>query len=171
MVAVWLPPSIGGAMTNVALAFLGKVVVNLNYTSSPDVVRSCSCQCRIRHVLTARAFLHRIPMEVPPGVTLHFVEDLVKTFSRFQKVSTMLLIWLLPRFVMEHWVLGLGKHKAEDLATVIFSSGSTGEPKGVMLTHANVSANVEGIIQAINPTPRDRLFGIPPFFHSFAATW
>jgi acyl-[acyl-carrier-protein]-phospholipid O-acyltransferase/long-chain-fatty-acid--[acyl-carrier-protein] ligase len=56
------------------------------------------------------------------------------------------------------------------LATVVFSSGSTGEPKGVMLTHRNLSANVESIVQAIDPGPTDRLLGILPFFHSFGYT-
>src|SRR5438093_37475 len=56
------------------------------------------------------------------------------------------------------------------LATIIFSSGSTGDPKGVMLTHANIAANCESIIQAIDPVPSDRILGILPFFHSFGYT-
>ena len=58
----------------------------------------------------------------------------------------------------------------DDLATVIFSSGSTGEPKGVMLTHGNIAANAESMIQAIDLEPRDRLLGVLPFFHSFGYT-
>ena len=53
---------------------------------------------------------------------------------------------------------------------MIFSSGSTGEPKGVVLTHANIAANAESIIQAVDPGPRDRLLGVLPFFHSFGYT-
>src|SRR5207247_536285 len=68
------------------------------------------------------------------------------------------------------WILKLGGHQPGDLATIIFSSGSTGDPKGVMLTHANVAANAESIIQAIDPKPSDRLLGILPFFHSFGYT-
>src|SRR5207248_1238080 len=62
------------------------------------------------------------------------------------------------------------RHSIEGLATVIFSSGSTGEPKGVMLSHRNVMANVESMIQLTGLTPRDRLLGVLPFFHSFGYT-
>jgi acyl-[acyl-carrier-protein]-phospholipid O-acyltransferase/long-chain-fatty-acid--[acyl-carrier-protein] ligase len=67
-------------------------------------------------------------------------------------------------------VLGLAGHRLDDVATIIFSSGSTGEPKGVMLTHANIAANVESMIQAINHRPADRILGVLPFFHSFGYT-
>ncbi len=64
----------------------------------------------------------------------------------------------------------LGKHSIEEVATVIFSSGSTGEPKGVMLSHGNVAANAESMIQATSLGPRDRILGVLPFFHSFGYT-
>ena len=69
-----------------------------------------------------------------------------------------------------HWVLGLSRHTTAGLATVIFSSGSTGEPKGVMLTHGNIAANVESMIQAANFLPKDRILGVLPLFHSFGYT-
>src|SRR5262249_18225022 len=56
MVGLWIPPSVGGAFANIALAFLGKTSVNLNYTAGPENVQSAIRQCGVRHVLTSRLF-------------------------------------------------------------------------------------------------------------------
>ncbi len=80
------------------------------------------------------------------------------------------MVVLLPGWFLEYCVLRLGRHSLDDLATVIFSSGSTGEPKGVMLTHGNIAANVESMIQAVSLRPSDRALGVLPFFHSFGYT-
>ena len=170
MVGLWVPPSAGGALTNVALAFLRKTAVNLNYSATMPVVQSAIRQCGIRKVLTSRLFTAKIPLDPGPGVELIYVDDFRKEITTWQRIRALLGILLLPRFVQEYWILGLGIHTIDDLATVIFSSGSTGEPKGVMLTHANIAANCESIIQAIDPGPSDRLLGILPFFHSFGYT-
>ena len=62
----------------------------------------------------------------------------------------------------------------DQLATVIFSSGSTGDPKGVMLTHFNLMSNISQVCQVFMLDGRDKILGILPFFHSFgfmAALW
>jgi acyl-[acyl-carrier-protein]-phospholipid O-acyltransferase/long-chain-fatty-acid--[acyl-carrier-protein] ligase len=105
-----------------------------------------------------------------PGVELIYLEDFRKNVSAYQKISSFLAVILLPAFVMERWILRISSHKSDDLVTVVFSSGSTGDPKGVMLTHGNIAANVESMIQAIDPRPTDRLLGVLPFFHSFGYT-
>ncbi len=81
-----------------------------------------------------------------------------------------LMALLTPTFILEHWILRLSRHTINDLATVIFSSGSTGEPKGVMLTHGNIAANAESMIQAAGLEAHDRLLGVLPLFHSFGYT-
>ena len=170
MVGLWLPPSAGGAIANMALTCLGKTVVNLNYTSAPNIVQSAIRQCNIRRVLTSRLVTHKLPLDPGPGVELVYIEDFRKGIGNWERFRTMAGVWLLPGWVHEYWLMGLGKHNVNDLATVIFSSGSTGDPKGVMLTHGNVAANAESMIQAIDPAPQDRLLGILPFFHSFGYT-
>ncbi len=170
MVALWLPPGAGGALSNIALALLGKTSVNLNYTVGPDSIQSALRQCGIRHVLTARRFTSRVPLDVGPGVELIHLDDLLPKVTKGQKLRAFLKVLLLPRFVLEKWVLGLGNHRADGPATIIFSSGSTGEPKGVMLSHGNVMANVESMIQVINLAADDRFLCVLPFFHSFGYT-
>src|SRR5436853_7289146 len=67
-------------------------------------------------------------------------------------------------------LLAPGDRDPDSLATVIFSSGSTGVPKGVMLSHRNVLANLEGMAQVFWVADEDRLMGVLPFFHSFGFT-
>jgi len=170
MVGLWLPPSLGGALANIVVAFLGKTAVNLNYTATTPVIQSAIRQCGVRRILTSRLFTAKLPLDPGPDVELIYFEDFRKQISTWQRVRAFIGILLLPGFVQERWILKLGGHTIDDLATVIFSSGSTGDPKGVMLTHSNVAANAESMIQAIDPGPKDRLFGILPFFHSFGYT-
>jgi long-chain acyl-CoA synthetase len=59
----------------------------------------------------------------------------------------------------------------EALAAILYTSGTTGRPKGAMLSHANLSANAEAVMQALGLTPgRDRILVVLPMFHAFAAT-
>ncbi|MFO0867300.1 MAG: AMP-binding protein, partial [Gemmataceae bacterium] len=169
MVGLWLPPAPGAVIANICVSFLRKTAVNLNYTANQDVVQKSITQCGIKHVLTSKLFLHKVPLELNPGVEFVYLEDFRKDIGTFERLRTWLSVFIWPRFLLER-ILGLHKHTAEDLATVIFSSGSTGDPKGIMLTHANIAANCESVIQAIDPLPQDRLFGILPFFHSFGYT-
>jgi acyl-[acyl-carrier-protein]-phospholipid O-acyltransferase / long-chain-fatty-acid--[acyl-carrier-protein] ligase len=170
MVGVWMPPSVGGALANIALALLGKVSVNLNYTASAEVVQSAVRQCGLRRIITAQQFTHRVKLDPGPGVELIHLEDFRKSVTTAQRVLSALSVFLVPGILQERWLLGLGRHKASDLMTVIFSSGSTVDPRGVMLTHENVAANAESMIQAIKLQPADRILGVLPFFHSFGFT-
>jgi len=169
MVAVWLPPGTGGALCNLALALLRRTSVNLNYTAGPDSIRSAIEQCQIKHVLTAKRFTARVPLEPIPGVEFIYLDELMPKISQGEKTRAFLRVLLSPAWLMER-TLGLHHHTVDDLATVIFSSGSTGDPKGVMLTHRNVAANVESMVQLIQLRPTDRALGVLPFFHSFGYT-
>ena len=80
---------------------------------------------------------------------LIYLEDFRKEVTTWQRLRAFLGVLLLPGWLQEYWQLGLGKHSGDHLAAVIFSSGSTGEPKGVMLTHANIAANADAMIEAI----------------------
>jgi acyl-[acyl-carrier-protein]-phospholipid O-acyltransferase/long-chain-fatty-acid--[acyl-carrier-protein] ligase len=165
--ALLVPTSVGGALANIAVALLGRTAVNLNYTASQEAMRSALQQCHLRQVITARAFVEKIKPDLGPGVSFLYLEDLVKQVGRLERALTFLSVLFLPGVIMEYVILGLGRHSVDALATIIFSSGSTGDPKGVMLSHHNILSNVQSVCQAIDPLPPDRLLGVLPFFHSF----
>jgi acyl-[acyl-carrier-protein]-phospholipid O-acyltransferase / long-chain-fatty-acid--[acyl-carrier-protein] ligase len=169
MVGLWLPPSAGGAIANIAVSFLGKSTVNLNYTASPEVVQSAIRQCQIRFVLTSKLFTHKVKLDPGPGVELVYLEEFRKQVTTWRRLKTLASVLLLPGWLQER-VIGLGNHTLDDLATVIFSSGSTGDPKGVMLSHGNIAANAESMIQAVNLRAQDRALAVLPFFHAFGYT-
>jgi acyl-[acyl-carrier-protein]-phospholipid O-acyltransferase/long-chain-fatty-acid--[acyl-carrier-protein] ligase len=169
MVGLWMPASPGAALANIALALLGKTAVNLNYTAGQESVRSAIRQCGIQQVLTSRKFLDRVPLDPGPDVRLILGEDSRAQITNFSRARAFVWVVLLPGWLHD-WILGLRGHKPSDLATVIFSSGSTGEPKGVALTYQNVTSNIEIFKDAVDFSPRDRVLGILPFFHSFGYT-
>ena len=163
MVGILLPPSPAGALVNFAAYFCGKVPVNLNYTLSSESIASCARQCSIRTVITSKAFLDRVKLEVP-GKTILLEEAAAKP-SAGERLRALFAAWLLPASKLVR-----GKVRPENLATVIFSSGSTGDPKGVMLTHDNIVSNIAQLGQCFGFGRRDRILGILPFFHSFGFT-
>ena len=168
-VGVWMPTSLGGALANLAIAFLRKASVNLNYTAGAAPVRSAIEQAGIRVVVTSKKFVARVPLELPEGVRAIYLEDVLESVTKWQRIRTFLTVLLLPGWVLER-ILGLHKHTVDETMTIVFSSGSTGEPKGVVLTHRNVSHNAESSIRTIGIERSDRLFAILPFFHSFGYT-
>jgi len=168
MVGILLPPSVGGALVNYAALLMGKVPVNLNYTANDEVIASCARQCGIQTVITSKAFLDKMKVAVPGKAIL--LEDLADKPRLGEKLTAALLTWTFPAALLEKAV---GRDKAgtlDDLATIIFSSGSTGDPKGVMLTHYNIISNAEQLGQTFAFSGRDRILGILPFFHSFGFT-
>jgi acyl-[acyl-carrier-protein]-phospholipid O-acyltransferase/long-chain-fatty-acid--[acyl-carrier-protein] ligase len=168
-VGLWLPTSAGSALANVALNFLGRTTVNLNYTAGIDAIRSAVKQTGLRTVVTSKRFLARMPLHLE-GVELIHLEDALTGITRWKRIRSALAVALLPGWVLEYVVLGLGRHTLDDVATIIFSSGSTGEPKGVPLTHRNVASNTAAAVDHITLVRGDRLLGALPFFHSFGYT-
>jgi acyl-[acyl-carrier-protein]-phospholipid O-acyltransferase/long-chain-fatty-acid--[acyl-carrier-protein] ligase len=168
MIGILLPPSAAAAMVNFAALLSGKVPVNLNYTASGEVLESCARQCELETVVTSKAFLERVPMQVPGRALL--LEEIAASPPILEKVIALLLAYLLPVPWLEK-ALGQGPSKRlDELATVIFSSGSTGDPKGVMLSHYNIGSNIQQIAQTFTLRRHDRLLGVLPFFHSFGFT-
>jgi acyl-[acyl-carrier-protein]-phospholipid O-acyltransferase/long-chain-fatty-acid--[acyl-carrier-protein] ligase len=167
-VGVLLPPSAGGCLANMALALAGRTAVNLNYTLTDDVINFCIKKAGIRHVLTSKRFLEKKPFAVE-GAELVFLEDLKEQITALDKAICAALAYLLPSPVLD-LLLGLHRISPQDVLTIVFTSGSTGIPKGVVLTHANVGSNIDAVDQLLQLTAKDGILGVLPFFHSFGYT-
>lgn len=163
MVGALLPSSVGGALANLAITLRGAVPVNLNFTAGPEAMQSALTQCGIRTVISSRAFLAKAKLQELPGTI--YIEDLLKSASTFGKLRA----YLAARF-MPAALLSRGGRTPDSLAGVIFSSGSTGIPKGVMLSHYNLISDIEAIAQLFWINSSDRIVGVLPFFHSFGLT-
>jgi acyl-[acyl-carrier-protein]-phospholipid O-acyltransferase/long-chain-fatty-acid--[acyl-carrier-protein] ligase len=168
MVGLLLPPSVPGALVNYAALLSGKVPVNLNYTVSEQTLASCAQQCELKTIVTSRAVLERVKLTIAGEII--FLEDLAAKPGFAEKLAAWFMACFFPIGLLERALGRGGKINLDDLATVIFSSGSTGEPKGVMLSHFNIGSNIEQMEQVFGLSTHDRILGILPFFHSFGFT-
>jgi len=164
-VGVLLPPSIGGALANISLTFLRRVAVNLNPTAGIESFGSAIAQCDMDTIITTRKLVEKFPdLPLTPNVVM--IEDLMKKLSKGDKIRAGLKAMFMPAFLLDP----AKSFHADDLLTVIFSSGSTGEPKGVMLSHHNIMSNIEALTDLLNPGEEDCIVSALPFFHSFGYT-
>ncbi len=155
-VGILLPASTAGALTNLAITLAGKVPVNLNFTASPEALKSAIEQCDIGTIVTSRAFLEKL--ELPELCGLLPLEEVMTRIGPIDKLRA----WLKARLAPAR----LFNAPADAEATIIFSSGSTGDPKGVILTHGNIITNIEAMASVMRLTPQDNLCAALPFFHS-----
>ncbi len=156
-VGILLPSSSIGAIVNLAVLIGGKRAINLNYTASQLGLESAVIQADIESIITSRAFLEKLASR---GITLNeatmsrcvYVEDMAQTFSKVKKISA-----LLPTTL-------------DDVATILFSSGSESLPKGIELTHRNLIANIKQVSDLLNFKKDDAMLNSLPIFHSFGLT-
>ncbi len=167
-VAVLLPPSVPAALANYGLSLEGRVPVNLNYTAAKGVVDACTAKAGIKTVITSRRVAEKLGWE-PEGRKI-YLEDVAPSITGARKALTAAAFLLTPSFLLEKTAFKRARVALESTATILFTSGSTGVPKGVVLTHANVLSNILAVAQVITLGSDDCMLGILPFFHAFGFT-
>jgi acyl-[acyl-carrier-protein]-phospholipid O-acyltransferase/long-chain-fatty-acid--[acyl-carrier-protein] ligase len=165
MIGIMLPATAGAALANFGILLAGKAPVNLNFSAGREAVDAAIRQCGLKTILSSRAFLERTGLAPPAGTVL--LEDVTAEFSALRKAAVALMARLAPC-----WALALryAGRSVDDVATVVFSSGSTGEPKGVVLSHRNIVSNIESLRGIFRLQEDDRVIGVLPFFHVFGFT-
>ena len=168
-VAIVLPPGKAGLIANLAVLFAGKVPVNLNFTASHDAIRSSIRQADVDRFITADPFVRKVSsFPWPPNRDLIFIERTIPEIKK-EIVKWGLISKFLPAPFLAN-MLGLNKRCDNDEAILLFTSGSSGEPKGVPLTHRNVMANVLQFGSRLNIGRDASILGCLPLFHSFGCT-
>lgn len=168
-VGIILPPGKGGLVANVAVLLAGKIPVNLNFTASHEAVRSAIRQADLDKFITADPFVRKVSsFPWPPNRDLVFIERVLPNLKP-KIIRWAIACKLLPTAVLAR-VLGITRRRNNDEAILLFTSGSSGEPKGVVLTHRNVLANVCQFGSRLSLPHGAKILAALPLFHSFGST-
>ncbi|MFH1614401.1 MAG: acyl-[ACP]--phospholipid O-acyltransferase [Planctomycetota bacterium] len=164
-IGILLPPGVAGILANVAVSMLGKVPVNLNYSGSRQLVVGAIEQAGIKSIISSRTFVEKLG-NFNTLQEMILIEDVFSSLTRKDKIRA----FLKARFLPCGLLCRPGGFSGDDEATIIFSSGTTGTAKGVMLSHHNIISNVESMRMVFHVRTADHLCGVLPLFHAFGFT-
>ena len=168
-IGIILPPGKAGLIANLAALFAGKTPVNFNFTAGHEAIRSAMRQSGLDRYITADPFVRKVAsFPWPPNRDLIFIERVLPSLKK-KIIAWTILGKLLPASVLAP-MFRIGKKRDKDEAILLFTSGSSGEPKGVPLTHRNVLGNVCQFGTRLDLEPGAAILGCLPLFHSFGCT-
>ncbi|NGQ96165.1 AMP-binding protein [Brevibacillus sp. SYP-B805] len=162
-VGVLLPNSIAHVVTLLSLFRIGKTPAILNFSLGVRTLLDCCETAGIDTVLTSRQFIEKgklghLVAGLQESVKVIYLEDVRETISLLDKL-TALFLYLLGK-----------TSAASSNELILFTSGSESKPKGVVLTHDNLYANIQQVLSVIDLTARDKFLNALPMFHSFGLT-
>jgi acyl-[acyl-carrier-protein]-phospholipid O-acyltransferase/long-chain-fatty-acid--[acyl-carrier-protein] ligase len=166
-IGVVLPPGKGGLVANLAVILAGKIPVNLNFTSLREAIESAIEQAGLKTTISANAMAKRLD-DFP------WTPELVHLDEALPPMKKKILLWwiaalIVPRPLLAR-MLKLPREGNHAEAVLLFTSGSSGKPKGVVLSHRNILSNVAQFAVALDARKNDLLLASLPFFHSFGCT-
>ncbi len=163
-VGVMLPTSNGAALTVLGLISANRVPAMMNFTAGAANISAACTAAKVSTVVTSRAFVEKANLDklietLQTQVSFVYLEDVRARVSLLDKVSAAL-----------RYQKPLASGKPSDRAVILFTSGSEGAPKGVVLSHSNILANVAQAAARIDFGREDKVFNVLPVFHSFGLT-
>lgn len=168
-VGIVLPPGKGGLVANLAVLLSGKVPVNLNFTAGSDAIKSSIQQAGLDQIITAQAFVDKYPnFPWPEKNKILLIEKVLPS------LKPKIIFWLIALKIFSAKslasMLRLSTKGGNDEAVLLFTSGSSGNPKGVVLSHKNILSNVTQFGSRLDLDQDDKILGCLPLFHSFGST-
>ncbi len=176
-IGLLLPTTSIGAILNIATLLAGKTTVNLNYTASKEAILFGIEQAKIKNIYTSRKFCDKLKDKgidvnsLFENLNVTYLEDIKKNSSKLDMIPILLrygFIKFAPTFLVKS--LYGSKNTIDSIGAILFSSGSEGTPKGVMLSHRNLLTNVKQIGEMLNITDKEVFLGTLPIFHAFGLT-
>lgn len=172
-VGLVLPASGASLISNMAVLLNGQTTVNINYTSSVAAVQASVVAADIKTVFTSKRFMAKLEQrgiaigEMLKAAQLVYLEDVKAELSKFDLLKAMAF-----SFLPASWIYALlgRKRQLDDPAAILFSSGSEGTPKGIVLSHRNIIANCKQISDVLDTRSSDVFMNSLPPFHSFGLT-
>ena len=173
-IGIILPTSAGGYIGNMSLLTLDKTIVNLNYSAGEKSLKHALDVADIKSIVTSRLFVKKLQSKgfdltnILELADVIYLEDLKKKIGKLESLMQLLGVKILPTWALK--LLYLRCAHIDDTATILFSSGSEGTPKGIELTHKNLMGNIKQFVALVNPEDRDVIMGTLPIFHAFGLT-
>ncbi len=168
-IGIILPPGPGAIIATVACLLSGSTPVMINYASSKESFESCRRQAGLRRFISAKAFKDKLPaFSWPEDGDMLFLETELKALGKAKLIAHVLMAKTLPAALLCR-MFRTEARRDNDEAVMLFTSGSSGEPKGVILTHRMILANTAQSVCRITFT-EERFLGSLPIFHSFGLT-
>ncbi|MBR2427141.1 MAG: MFS transporter [Lentisphaeria bacterium] len=164
---ILLPNSALEGISILSVLYADKAPAILNPTTAASVFEASIRKAGITHILTTHAYVERCPV-ILPDVTFLYLDDILEQMPRWKKFLLSAAIMILPDHELISFISPLSGDHVFGVAVLLFSSGSTGDPKGVMLTHHNMYTNAMATAELLNVIPdQDHILGNLPLFHSF----
>ena len=166
-IAIVLPASKGSMVANLAVMLANKVPVDLNFTIGRASNESCCRRANLRVAISATPFIERVK-DFP------WPERVLKLDEVMPHMKRQIILWWIMSIVCPTRLLlrllKIPKKGGHAEAVLLFTSGTTGEPKGAVMSHRNVVGNVFQFRQLLDAKKTDAILASLPFFHTFGST-